>query len=166
MIMDSQLSFSQAQAITTASVASSNVSALDLSGGNSNIGNATRFGEDLGVGDGINVPKIVVSVSTAFATASGATLNMQFQGSTDSSSWTTYIESGAVGAAALTKGAAWVFDWPRKAMGAALPRYVRMYYTLGTGTFSSGTVEANVVLNPDGWVQFADQYPANYVVGA
>lgn len=167
MIMDSQLSFSAAQAITTASAASSNVSALDLSGGNTNYGvNASRFGEDLGVGDGKNTPKIVISVSTAFATGTGATLNFQFQGSTNSSAWTTYIESGAIAASALTKGATWVFDWPRKALGASLPRYVRTYYELGTGTFSTGTLEANVVLNADGWVNFGDQYPSNYVVGA
>lgn len=168
MLMDAQLSFSQAQAITTASAASTNVTAYDQSGGNTNIGGpaAYRFGADLGVSEGMNKAKIVVGISTAFTSTNSATLNFQFQGSTDSSSWTTYIESGAIAAANLTKGTAWVFDWPRKAIGAAMPKYVRMYYTLATGQMTTGTIEANVVLNADGWVGIADQYPANYTVGA
>jgi|WetSurMetagenome_2_1015567.scaffolds.fasta_scaffold00850_7 hypothetical protein len=167
MIMDAQLAFSSAQAITTASAASSNITAYDLSGGNTNIGGASgyRFGADLGVSEGFNKAKIVVSFPVAFTTTNSATLNIQFQGSTDSSTWTTYIESGAIAAASLTQGAAWVFDWPRKALGAAMPKYVRMYYTLGTGQMTTGTINANVVLNADGWVGIADQYPANYVVG-
>jgi hypothetical protein len=165
MLMDAQLSFSQAQAITTASAASTNVTAYDESGGNTNIGNATRFGADLGVSEGMNKPKVVVSIPTAFTSTNSATLNFQFQGSTDSSTWTTYIESGAIAAASLTAGTAWVFDWPRKAIGAAMPKYVRMYYALATGQMTTGTINANVVLNADGWVGIADQYPANYVVG-
>jgi hypothetical protein len=167
VIMDSQLSFSQSQAITTASAASSNITAYDLSGGNTNIGGPAgyRFGADLGVSEGMNKPKIVVSIPTAFTSTNSATLNFQFQGSTDSSTWTTYIESGAIAATALTAGAAWVFDWPRKALGAAMPKYVRMYYALGTGQMTTGTIHANVVLNADGWVGIADQYPANYIVG-
>jgi len=165
MIMDSQLAFSTSQAITTASAASSNITAYDESGGNTNIGNATRFGADLGVMEGMNKPKIVVSIPVAFTSTNSATLNFQFQGSTDSSTWTTYIESGAIAATALTAGAAWVFDWPRKALGAAMPKYVRMYYALGTGQMTTGTIHANVVLNADGWVGIADQYPANFVVG-
>jgi hypothetical protein len=165
MIMDSQLQFSSAQAVTTVSTASTTITAYDESGGNTNIGNATRFGADMGVSEGMNKPKIVVGIPTAFTSTNSATINFQFQGSTDSSTWTTYIESGALAATVLTAGATWVFDWPRKALGAAMPRYVRMYYALGTGVMTTGTVNANVVLNADGWVGIADQYPANYVVG-
>jgi len=165
MIMDSQLQFSSAQPVTTISTASTTITAYDESGGNTNIGTATRFGTDLGVSEGKDKAKIVVSIPTAFTSTNSATLNIQFQGSTDSSTWTTYIESGALAATVLTSGAAWVFDWPRKALGAAMPRYVRMYYALGTGVMTTGTVNANVVLNADGWVGIADQYPANYTVG-
>jgi hypothetical protein len=168
MIMDAQLNFSSAQAITNASAASSTITAYDESGGNTNIGGPAnfRFGADLGVSEGKDKLKVSVSFPVAFATASGATLNIQFQGSTDSSTWTTYIESGVLAASALALGANWVFDWPRKALGAAMPKYVRLYYVLGTGTFTTGTINANVVLNADGWVGIADQYPANYTVGA
>jgi hypothetical protein len=163
--MDTQLSFSQAQSLVgTASTASTTITAYDESGGNTNIGNIARFGADMGVSEGAIKPKIVVSAASAFTT-SGISVNIQFQGSTDSSTWTTYIESGAIGAASLAAGATWVFDWPRKALGAAMPRYVRMFYTMTGGTLTSGTVNANVVLNADGWVGIADQYPANYVVG-
>jgi hypothetical protein len=164
MIMDSQLNFSSAQAITS-SAASSTISAYDQSGGVTNIGNATRFGADLGVFEGLDKVKIVVGISTTFTTSNGATLNIQFQGSTDSVTWTTYIESGVLAASVLTVGSSWVFDWPRKALGAAMPKYVRLYYTVGTGAFTAGAVNGNVVLNADGWVGIADQYPANYVVG-
>jgi hypothetical protein len=163
--MDNQLSFSQAQSLVgTASTASTTITAYDESGGNTNIGNATRFGADLGVFEGIDKVKVVVSAVTAFTTA-GISVNVQFQGSTDSSTWTTYIESGAIAASSWTAGQTWVFDWPRKAIGAAMPKFVRIFYVMTGGTLTSGTVNANVVLNADGWVGIADQYPANYTVG-
>lgn len=165
MILDAQLSFSQAQPVTTASTASTNITAYDESGGNTNIGNATRFGADLGVSEGKDKAKVVVSIPTAFTSTNSATINFQFQGSTDSSTWTTYIESGAIAATNLPAGATWVFDWPRKALGAAMPKFVRMFYALGTGQMTTGTINANIVLNADGWVGIADQYPANYTVG-
>lgn len=165
MILDSNLNFSSAQAITN-SAASSTVTAYDESGGNTNIGNVSRFGADFGVGQGKVHPKIVVGISTTFTTTNSATLNIQFQGSTDSSSWTTYVETGALAAAVLTSGSVVELEWPRKALGAAMPRYVRLYYTVGTGVFSAGAVNGNVAITPDGWVGVADQYPSNYTVGA
>ena len=69
-------------------------------------------------------------------------------------------------AAVLTSGSVVELEWPRKALGAAMPRYVRLYYTVGTGVFSAGAVNGNVAITPDGWVGVADQYPSNYTVGA
>ena len=57
-----------------------------------NLGNP----RDLGVGPGQEMPTVDVVVGTAFTSSSaGLTLNLQFQGSTDSSTWTTYQETGA-----------------------------------------------------------------------
>src|SRR6185503_19143480 len=57
-----------------------------------NLGNA----RDLGIGNGAEVPNVVVSIGTAVTSSLATmTLNIQFQGSTDSSTWTTYMETGA-----------------------------------------------------------------------
>lgn len=160
MIIDNQLVFSNGQA-TTGTVGST---VIDLSGGtNFTYGNATRFGEDLGIGDGGALPKIAAYVGTANLTTNSATLQIAFQGSTDSTNWDTYVETSAITAANLAAGnKVAAFDWPHRATGANLPRYVRLYYTVGTGAFTTGTIFAAIVLQRDDWP--AKYYPANYTV--
>jgi hypothetical protein len=146
MLFDANLLFSNYQSLavtaaTSGSVASTTV--IDLS-----------VSRDLGeANDGIgSVPKIVVmSTQSAITSACGsATLNIQFQGSTDSSNWTTYIETGAMTTTSLTSGSMIAnFAWPRRAIGAAVPRYVRLNYSFSgstTAVISTGIVYAGVVL--------------------
>lgn len=167
MIMDYNLIFSDAQAIT-ASAASTN--SLDLSGGTlfnaGNLPTGQGFGEDLGVGDGINVPKVFFNIAEAFTVCTS--INFQIQGYDDWTSpvgWVTYAESGAVAIASLTLGAQWYIDLPRRIFGARLPRYLRTYYTVAGSTPGAGKVTSGIVLvtgvHTDGGA-----YPNNYTVAS
>lgn len=161
MIYDNNLIFSNNQAIT--STADSTTVLDTLQGITENIGpNASAFGSELGFGDGPAIPKVAALVTTAFVSAGGATLQVAFQGSTDSSTWTTYVESAAAAyTAALlvvgTRVARW--DWPVRTV-AALPRYFKLVYTVATSTFSAGKIFAGIVLQRDDHVY----YPSGFAV--
>lgn len=148
MIVDNQLFFSNAQAVTT-TAASSNVSAYDATGNplnGTNIGQNSTFGSDLGAGDGLR-PKIACYVGTAFA--GGTSLAVAFQGSTDNSTWTTYATTPAIVTADLTAGTRLAaFDWPVVPQNESLPRYYRLYYTV-VGTMTAGTINAGIVMQQD-----------------
>ena len=153
MIMDNQLVFSNAQSlITAASTASTTV--IDMT-----------VAQDLGVGDGVGSPKILGLVGTAFTTTNSGTLNVQFQGSTDSSTWTTYAETGAMAAASLTAGQQIIgFAWPKRLYSnTALPRYIRLYYGVAN-SFTAGTITAAIVLQRDDADDTAALYPSNFTV--
>lgn len=151
MIVDNQLFFSNAQAITV-TAASSNVSAYDATGNplnGTNKGLNSTFGSDLGAGDGLR-PKIACYVGTAFAGQGSTTLQVAFQGSTDNSTWATYVETPAIAEADLTAGQRIAaFDWPVVPKNKALPRYYRLYYTVASGPMTAGTLTAGVVLQQD-----------------
>jgi|SRR5579864_1917089 len=184
MIMDQNLVFSgnpgaspaTGQAITS-TAASTNV--IDLTGAGvgsaplNRIGNASVFGEDLGIGDGVNIPRVGVWITSSFVSAGGATMQVQFQGSIDSGSntaagYTTYIETDALTVAQLTLTTTAPeygkigFAWPHRAILAAMPRFIRLNYVVGTSTFSAGAVAAAIVLARDDWAAAA--YAANYIV--
>jgi len=162
MIMDYNLILSNAQDLSGAgSVAST--SYIDMSGGTLfNAGNATNFGQDVGVGSGVNVPKVVFQIGVAFTTATS--VNFQIQGSVDNSTYTTYIETGAVLIANLTVGAMISVDLPRRIFGASLPRYLRAYYVIAGSNPGAGTVTSAVVLTPGIWD--GGVYPSNFTVAA
>jgi hypothetical protein len=178
-IFDSNLIFSNNQAIT-ASAASTGV--IDLQGGlNINAGQAFRtapynvFGEDIGIGDGVAIPKIAAFVTTAFAPGT-ATLQIQAQYAPDTGAnepagtpgtWVTAAETpatGILGSAMLAGTKVAAFDWPPvQVPGIPLPRYLRLNYVVGTGPFTGGNLFAGLVL------QRADNivglYPNNFAVG-
>lgn len=128
MILDSLLNFSAAQAITTNTNSDNIVDLLNA--------------RDLGPGNSPAL-QVIASINTAFQTTNSGTLQVQFQGSTDSTTWTTYAESPAVAAAnlgAASRIAAW--EVPNVVQGASLPRYYRLNYVVGTGTFTAGKIDA------------------------
>lgn len=161
MLLDNQLVFDNFTAVNFTGTTYS-ASQIDLTGGVAmNIGNATRFGEDLGLGQGDSWPQIIVIAGLALTSTAAATLNIQFQGSTDSTNWDTYVETGAIAKASLTANTAiWKVQWPHRAVGASLPRYVRLNYIPAVGAISSGTIFAAVTLGRQDWP--LDQYPAAY----
>jgi hypothetical protein len=106
--------------------------------------------QDLGMGDGMGIPKVAVLIGTAFTSAStGLRLNFAYQGSTDSTNWTTYSETGALATSSLKAGQ-WVIpiDVPRRPSGVALPQYYRINVVFSGTTvesISSGTIIGGLV---------------------
>jgi hypothetical protein len=179
MIYDNNLIFSNSQAITV-TAASTNV--IDLQGGLAiNKGTATVFGEDVGRGDGVAIPKVAAFVTTAFTAGGAGTLQIQLQGAPDTGAgepagtpgtWLTYAETPAAGfsLADLVVGAKLAaFDWPQVQahLGATppeiLPRYLRLNYVVDTGPMTAGNIFAGMVLQrQDNNVGF---YPSAFTVG-
>lgn len=120
---------------------------------------------DLGDGSGQAVPKVLVQIGTAItSSSSGLRINMQFQGSTDSTNWTTYVESGALATSAYTASSiVFPIDVPQRPAGAALPTYYRLNAAF-TGTtnesVSSGTILAGILIDRP-----ADSAGAQYASG-
>jgi hypothetical protein len=112
------------------------------------IGNATVFGEDIGVGGTGPQPTLIVSVGTAFVTANSGTLNVQLQAAVDTAvtfqpgTWITLVETGAIAASNLTAGEILArYDMPPAFPPGTLPRYLRLNFSTATGTsFSAGTI--------------------------
>lgn len=148
MLFDANLIFWGASPYQSVSNYATLVTATTTASGVVNIVNPA----DLGIGDGEAVPKIAAYIGTAVTSASASlTLTFKFQGSTDSSNWTTYIESQAYTTASLVAGAkvmAW--DLPHRPAGASLPQYYRVAATVGgtngTDTISSGSIFAGIVI--------------------
>lgn len=135
------------------------------------IGNASVFGTDMGVG-GLR-PELNISVGTAFATATSATLNVQLQAAPDQGAagayqpgtWQTIVESGQLTAAQLAAGTV-IFRNPfPPAFPANLsPRYMRLLFVTPAGaSFTAGTIASALVteVRDDQANKFA---AANYTV--
>lgn len=140
MIIDGALLFSSAQAVTATAV-STNV--IDLT-------NA----RDMGVGDNPAL-KILAVVTTAMLSAGATTLTITVEGSTDNSSWTVMASTPAIAKANLTAGAQIMnMDLPRTAPGQALPRYLRLNYTVAVSNFTAGAITASLVLDRDDLINY------------
>lgn len=128
-----------------------------------NLGNA----RDLGIGPGAEKPQVVVSIGTAVTSSlSTMSLSIQFQGSTNSTLWTTYIETPAATTASYAAGSLVVFDVPARPPGVSLPLYYRLNMAIvgnGTAGISTGTVLAGITLGPAQGVT-GGQYPAGFSV--
>lgn len=161
-VLDVNLLFSNFQSLITATDTAS-TTVVDLTGGVAlNIGKMARFGEDLGIGPGVGFPRIIAFVGTTFSTTNSATLTIQFQGSTDSSTWDTYMQTEAVPASAMTANARVAdFAWPRVPKEFSLPRYIRLNYKLpGSTSFTAGTIFAGVVLESTEQAYYGPAYSA------
>lgn len=126
MIVDKNLMVSNAQAVTS-SAASTDYIDQGAAG--------DAFGNEL---------YLVVQVDTA-ATASGAaTVNFQLESDSDSGFATAKVvnfDSGAIAKTALTAGAEPV----KVKLPVGLKRYIRVYYTVGTGPLTAGKFNAFLV---------------------
>ena len=124
MIIDKQLSFSEAQAVTTSAASTDYV---DQSVG------GDAYGQEL---------YLVCRVGTAFANATSMTIDIQTDDNTSFSSATTLFSSGVILEAALTANTEVV----KVRLPKGLERYFRVYYTVD-GTHNAGTIDA--FLTPD-----------------
>lgn len=133
MILDQQLQLDPAATAITVTAASTNV--IDLT-------NA----RDLAIGDAFESPELVLTVTTAFTAVGAATLRIQFQGSTDNITFTTYCQTDDIPKANLTAGTVIklrISPQPPHAVG--LPRYLRVNYIVTTGPFTAGKLECDLV---------------------
>lgn len=128
-----------------------------------------QVAEDMGIGDGVAVPKLAIYMGSGITSASNsATFNIQFQGSTDSSNWTTYAESGALTSASFAANASiFPIDVPKRPAGAALPQYYRLNLAMaanGTASISTGTILAGIVIQRADSVDTLGLYPSGFSV--
>jgi len=131
MILDKNLLFATAQAIT-ASAASTDVIDLGVLA-------------DVGIGEELEV---LALVTEAFTASGSGTLTVALQGSVDNSTFTDMAVSRAIGKADLVAGAEAVrWKIPGVAAGQAMPRYLRMYYTVATGPMTAGKITAGIILD-------------------
>lgn len=123
---------------------------------------------DMGIGDRPAL-KLFAQVSTAFA--GGTSLSVTLQGAVDDgtgipAAFSTWWASPAYLTAALNAGSQlFSMDFPRPPDGIAVPRFVRLLYTI-VGTMTAGKIIAGVILDrPDQMYQSTDNsilggYPA------
>lgn len=148
MILDGLLVFSSAQALT-ATADSTNV--IDL-----------LNARNLGAGNDSPAIKIMLSVGTAFQSTGSSTLSAALAGSTDNSTYTTMVIMPTATKANMVAGAViGNVDLPSTALGQALPRYLKLVYTVGTADFTAGTLNAALVLDRQ---NNRSPYPAGSVV--
>lgn len=104
--------------------------------------------------------ELFVQVTTAFTTGDGATLTVSIEADNDSAfgSPTTLAQSAsAIAAATLVAG----YEPLRIKIPEMTPeRYLRVKYTVGTGTFTGGKIDAELVLDR----QSNYAYPRGYTV--
>lgn len=136
------------------------------------IGNASVFGEDLGVGP--HRLEFLAAIGAAFTV--GTSLNIAIQGAVDAASgtypanlsgltWQTYGETGAVPVASLTvNGIIRLPDWPHRQIADALPRFISLLFT-PVGTFSTGTIAFAGYFMPS-YANPVGKYPSGFSVGA
>jgi hypothetical protein len=180
-LQDQNLVLSSNQAVT-ATAASTN--AYDIEQGalvtttftpspNQIIGNATYFGEDLGLGRGVGTPVIEVftgSGTPAAATslqvaAQGAPMNNTAFGSGNVSdlTFTPYAETGAIPLASILSSIRLcALDLPRRQVGQALPRFLNLNYIVVGSNFTGLTLTAYINLGGTSAQSSLGQYPSNY----
>lgn len=155
MILDGLLQFDNAVslAIAVGTQASTNVLDFGISSGipSSANGGGAR---DMGIGDDPAL-KLLVQVATTFTSGGAGTLSVALQGAPDNGSgvpgaFTTWWVSPVYALATLTAGGRLLdMDFPRPPDGVAIPRFVRLLYTVAGATMTAGNVSSYIVLDRD-----------------
>lgn len=132
MLLDKLLEFDPASTAVTVTADSTNV--LDMG-----------VARDMGSApEGVGTLEVAVYVQTTFAAAGAATLNIQVMGSADNITYATLAESGAIAKGSLVAGARFDIVLPSQVPGGAIPRYYKLIYTVATGPFTAGKVQAEL----------------------
>ena len=100
--------------------------------------------------------ELLFAFNTLPTAAGAATVTVEAQTSPDNATWTTASSSGAVPIAQFT--ARRPGGGIRLAFPAAVARYVRLNYVIGTGPLTAGTITASFVLQRDNSVYYARNY--------
>jgi len=92
--------------------------------------------------------EVLVQPTVDFTAGGAATLQVQFQGSADNSTWSTYVESLAQPLANLKTGKQpFMIRVPSPEPDDPLPRYLRLNYIVGTGPMLTGKLTAGILLD-------------------
>jgi hypothetical protein len=134
MILDGALMFDNPSTLAIAAGTQASANTLDLS-----------TGRDLGIGHEIEFEAAVI---TTFTSGGAGTLQWSLQGSVDNSAWTTMASSRAFALAELVAGANLdSISLPRTSGSQAVPRYLRVLWTVGGATMTAGAVQAGLLLD-------------------
>jgi hypothetical protein len=164
MILDRNLLFSQAQTLAIAVGSAASTDVVDL-GGVAIPGSAAGGGaRDIAPGRQL---ALLAQIITAATSGGAGTLTLALQGAPDNGSgvpgsYTTMWTSPTFALATMIAGAQLAnIMVPRPVPGQALPRFLRMNYTVATADLTGGTITAGIVLD-----RFDQPMQANAVVGA
>lgn len=177
-LMDQNMVLSSAQAVTATAQSTNaydilNGTTLAVASGAYTtpaiIGNATVFGEDLGLGRGVGTPAIEV-FSGAGTPAVATSLDIQLQGAIDPATGNTsgctyvaYIGTEAIPLASiLASNRIAAFDMPRRRVGAALPRFLALNYVVVGSAFTGLTLTSYINMGGTSAQSSLGQYPSNY----
>lgn len=127
MITDNNLYMSDAQAVTATAASTKS---LDMATALRNVGS----GEPI---------ELIVQVASALDASGAGTITFSLDDSADNTTFTPVVSSPAIGKATLVAG----YEALRIRLPATLRRYIQVTYTVATGPFTTGTV--NAFLNLD-----------------
>lgn len=155
MILDALQSFDNNVSLAIAAGTQPSTNTLDY-GITSGIPTSANGGgaRDMGIGDDPAL-KLLVQIGTTFTSGGAGTLSVAIQGAPDNGSgvpgaFTTWWTSPTYALATLNAGSRLLdMDFPRPPDGIAVPRYVRLLWTVATATMTAGTASAFVVLDRD-----------------
>lgn len=163
--------FSAAQAISSTANATN---LFDVTGAGTGVAPAmigagginTNMFVDIGAGDGMAIPEVVITNALTTAGTGTGTITFSLQSAPDNGSYspgtyTTIFTSPAFVGTAITAPFQYIFQVPPTPPGIALPRFYRLVYTV-SGT-AGATFNANLLLNY-ATVRDATKYGSNFVV--
>jgi hypothetical protein len=153
MILDAFLQFDSAVSLAIGAGTQASTNVLDF-GISSGIPSSANGGgaRDMGIGDDPAL-KLLVVVTTTFTSGGAATLAVALQGAVDNgagapAAYSTWWTSPTYALATLNAGSRLLdMDFPRPPDGIAIPRFVRLLWTVGTTNFTAGNASAYVVLD-------------------
>jgi hypothetical protein len=153
MILDALLQFDNAVSLAIAAGTQASTNVIDL-GIASGIPSSANGGgaRDIGIGDKPAM-KFVVLVTTTFTSGGAGTLSVGLQGAVDNASgapstFNTWWTSPAYALATLNAGSQlFNMDMPRPPDGIAIPRFLRLLYTVGAATMTAGNVSSYLVID-------------------
>lgn len=155
MILDSLLQFDSAVSLAIAAGTQNSTNVIDLhSSGMIPVLANLQGARDMGIGDDPAL-KLLVVVTTTFTSGGAGTLVVALQGATDNgsgapSTFNTWWSSPAYALATLNAGSRLLnMDMPRPPDGIAIPRFLRLLYTVATATMTAGNVSSYIVLDRD-----------------
>jgi hypothetical protein len=180
MLNDQNLVFSSNQAVTVTAQSTSTYdiltsALLSSSGGiytvppNSIIGNASFFGEDLGLGRGKGTPTVEVFTGSG-TPAVGTGLQVSLQGAPDNGggsiaglTFVPYIQTRSIPLASILASIRLAqFDFPRREVGQGLPRFINLLYTVAGAAFTGLSLTSYINLGTSSAQSTLGQYASNY----